>query len=251
MLPNFKIQAGQLFTFIALLGMNFSLKAQNEEQLWLELQTSYPFANQYLLENTASYQTLLKKEGKWRSFTISPTFEYSILTRLDLLSELSLGYTKQTQGISTFELSPMVGARFFITPNRRIDTRLVWRYQVRGFYTFEDSDWDVSNRTRLRAEIFVSLNGPNMFTDNLWYTFLDFEEFFVLDKQVDERYANRRRARIGIGYRLNYSHRFDLGFTLQSARNELEGSFVSTDNVIQLKYKWFFNKPQSALNNPE
>lgn len=251
MLLNFKIRPGQLLTFIALLGMNLSAKAQNDEQLWLELQTSYPFANQYLLENTTSYQTLLKKEGKWRSFALSPTFEYSILTRLDLLSEIGIGYTNQAEGISTFELSPMVGARFFITQNRRIETRLVWRYQVRSFYTFEQSGWDVSNRTRLRAEIFISLNGPNMFTDNLWYTFLDFEEFFVLDKQVDERYANRRRARIGIGYRLNYSHRFDLGFTLQSARNELEGSFVSTDNVIQLKYKWFFNKPQPALNNPE
>lgn len=224
-----------------------SLLAQQDEQVWLELQTSYPFKNRYLLENTAAYQTIINKNEKWRSFSISPTFEYVLFTRLELLSEIPLGYTKQKDGVSTFEISPILGTRFHITQNKRIDTRLVWRYQVRGFYNFEAGDWDISNRTRLRFEGFISLNGPNLFTDKLWYLFLDYEEFFVIDEQLDERFANRRRARIGIGYRLNYKHRFDIGYTKQSSRNELEGEFISNDNVIQFKYKLYFNpaKPVS------
>jgi hypothetical protein len=229
-------------TLIVLLNaIHLKSQAQNDEQLWLEVQTSYPFANRYLLENTATYQTLLSKEGKWRSFSISPTFEYTLFRKLDLLSEIPMGYTNQTDTTSTFEITPMVGMRYYITQNKRIDTRLVWRYQVRGFYNIEAADWDISNRTRLRAEVFVSLNGPNLFTDKLWYLFLDYEEFFVIDEQLDERYANRRRGRMGVGYRLNYKHRFELGYTKQSSRAELEGSFNRTDNVIQFKYKLFFN----------
>jgi hypothetical protein len=225
--------------------------AQTNEQLWLEIQTSYPFANRYLLENTTTYQTLLNKQEKWRSISISPTFEYNLFTRLDLLSEIPLGYTLQKEGVSSFEISPMVGARYFFTPNKRIDTRFVWRYQVRAFREIEEAIWDVSNRTRLRGEVYISLNGPNLFTDNLWYVFLDYEEFVVLDQQVDERYANRRRGRIGVGYRLNYKHRFELGYTLVSFRNELEGSFISDDNVIQLKYKLFFNPAPTASTSDE
>lgn len=224
-----------------------STQAQSSEQLWLEYQVSYPFGNRYLLENTTTYQTLLKKEGKWRSLSISPTFEYTMLRWIDFVSEIGIGYTQQNEGSNSYEISPIVGARFHLTQNKRVNTRILWRYQVRSFRQVEDEDWDVSNRTRFKAEAWITLNGPNLFTDNLWYTFLDYEEFIVLDQQLDERYANRRRARIGIGYRLNYKHRFDLGYTMQSSRNEIEGDFISSDNVIQLKYKMFLNP---ATPNP-
>src|SRR5689334_7349573 len=144
-----------------------------DEQLWLDFQLSYPFANRYLLENTTSYQTLLNKDGKWRSFAISPTFECTILTRLDLTSEITLGYTDQQEGVSSFEVAPMVGGRFYLVQNKKIDVRLLWRYQVRAFKQIEANDWDVSNRTRLRGEVYWSINGPNLFADNLWYLFGD------------------------------------------------------------------------------
>jgi hypothetical protein len=216
--------------------------AQRHEQLWLDFQLSYPFANRYLLENTTSYQTLLKKEGKWRNVSISPTFEYTLFSWLDLLSEIPIGFTQQTEGVNSFELDPMVGGRFHITQNRRVSTRFLWRYQFRAFHQVEADDWDISNRTRLRGEIYVTLNGPNLFTDKLWYVFADYEEFFVLDQQLDERFANRRRARIGLAYRLSYKHRFELSYARQSSRNEIEGDFVSNDNVIQAKYKLFLHR---------
>lgn len=228
---------------IFLLANVFGLSAfaQSDEQLWLDFQLSYPFGGKYLLENTTSYQTLLDKNDKWRSFSISPTFEYSILRKLDLLSEVGIGYTLQTKGVNSWDVMPMVGGRFFITQNKRIDTRLVLRYQLRYFKQVEADDWDISNRTRVRGEILAALNGPNLFTDNLWSVIADYEEFIVLDQQLDERYANRRRARIGLAYRLNYTHRFELTYTIQSSRNKIEGDFISSDNIIQFKYKLFLN----------
>jgi Protein of unknown function (DUF2490) len=224
-----------------LVSSSLPLLAQQDEQLWLDYQLSYPFANRYLLENTTTYQTLLNKDGKWSSISISPTFEYTLFRKLDLLSEIPIGYTKQYEGISTFEITPMIGTRLYFTPGKRIDTRLVWRYQVRAFREIETKTWEISNRTRLRGEIFISINKPNLFTDKLWYLFLDYEEFFVLDQQVDERYANRRRGRIGLGYRLDYRNRFELSYTLQSTRDEIYGEYYRNDNVIQLRYKMYLN----------
>lgn len=234
-------------TFIACIAL--SGYAQENEQLWFEFQLSYPFGGRNLLENTTTYQTLLSKKDKWRSFSISPAFEHTLFTRLDLLSEVSISYTLQKEGSNSWDIMPMVGGRFFITQNKRIDTRLVLRYQMRYFRQVEEQDWDISNRTRLRAEIFVCINGPNLFTDKLWYLLGDYEEFIVLDQQVEERYANRRRARIGLAYRLSYKHRFELSYTLQSSRNELEGDFQSTDNVIQAKYKMYLNPARVSDND--
>lgn len=87
--------------------ISLPLLAQKDEQLWFDYQLSYPFGNRYLLENTTTYQTLLNKDRKWRSISISPTFEYNLFRKLDLLSEIPIGYTKQYQGISTFEITPM------------------------------------------------------------------------------------------------------------------------------------------------
>jgi len=224
-------------------------RAQQDEQLWFDFQLSYPFGGRFLLENTTTYQTLLNPKEKWRSISISPTFEWSLFTWLDLLSEVGIGYTLQKEGSHSWDIMPMVGGRFFITQGKRIDTRLVLRYQLRYFRQVEAEDWDVSNRTRLRGEIFVCINGPNIFTDKLWYVLADYEEFIVLDQQLEERYANRRRARIGLGYRLSYKHRFELSYTLQSSRNEIDGDFLRTDNVIQLRYKMFLNPAKTGSPN--
>jgi hypothetical protein len=240
----------KLFFAILILISPHSLLAQNDEQLWLEFQLSYPFGGKYLLENTSAYQTLLTKENKWWSLSVTPTFEYSIFRRLDLLSEAAIGYTNQENDVSTWEVMPMVGGRFFITQNKRVDTRLVWRYQLRYFYQIEAGDWDVSNRTRLRGEVLVSINGPDLFRNKLWYVLADYEEFIVLDQQLDERYANKRRARIGLGYRLSYKHRFELSYTRQSARNEIEGDFISNDNVIQFRYKMYLNPSRPVTTDP-
>lgn len=220
---------------------SLSVVAQREQQLWLEFQLSYPFRNRYLLENTTSYSTLLNPENKWRSFSVSPTFEMSMVRWLDLLSEVGIAYTQQKVGANTFEIAPMVGGRFFFTQGKKVDTRFVLRYQHRSFKDIETGDWTSSNRTRLRGEVFVSINGPNLFTDKLWYVFADYEEFIVIDQQLEERFANRRRARIGVGYRLSYKHRFDLGYTLQTSRNEIDDDFTGTDSVIQFKYKMYLN----------
>ncbi|HZX75162.1 MAG TPA: DUF2490 domain-containing protein [Cyclobacteriaceae bacterium] len=215
--------------------------AQNHQQLWFDYQLDFPFANQYLLEGTASYQTVLTKDSKWRSLSVSGAFEYVLLPTLDLVSELPFAYTLQKEGSNSFEISPILGVRYHITQSKKIDTRVLVRYQQRSFYQIEANDWDSSNRARLKAEAWWSINGPNLFTDKLWYGIFDYEEFIVLDRQLDERFANRRRARVGLGYRLNYKNRFDLIYTWQSSRDEIDGDFTSTDGVIQLRYKMYLN----------
>ena len=215
-------------------------QAQSHEQLWLDYQMDYP-SYSWLFEVSASYQTLLTQENKWRSLSVTPTIEYVLLDRLDLTADLPLSYTVQKEDTNSFELAPMLGARLHITQNKRVNARLFLRYQQRHFHEIEADVWDISKRIRLKGEFWISITGPNLYKDKLWYALLDYEEFIVLDDQLDERYANRRRGRIGLGYRVDYKNRFELIYTRQSSRNEIEGEFISNDNVIQLVYKMYLN----------
>jgi len=226
----------------AMLGQSsFSLFAQRNEQLWFDFQLDYPFANQYLFEVTTSYQTLLTNEDKWRSLSVTPTFEYFIFRRIDFLANVSMAYTLQSDTVKSFEVAPSLGARFHITQGKRIDVGIVYKMEQRLFHQVEVPDWDTSNRSQIRAETWISINGPNLFRDKLWYARIDYEEFIVTDQQLEERYANRRRGRIGFGYRKDYKNRFELIYTRQSTRNELDGEYIANDNVIQFRYKIFLN----------
>lgn len=215
--------------------------AQTGSQLWLEWQISYPFANRYLVENTLGYQTLLSGGEKWRSLNISPAFEMVLTPKIELTSEAPLGWTRQNDSRTSFEVSPIVGARFHITQGKRIDTRILMRVQSRNVHHIESDVWEHKGRFRLKGEVWFSITGPNLFTDKLLYATIDYEEFIVVDEQVNERYANLRRVRAGLGYRLNYMHRLDLYYTWQYSRDEITGNFDQIDSVIQLKYKMFLN----------
>ncbi len=239
-----RISAALLFSLVFTLA-----SAQKHQQLWLDYQLDLPFANQYLFEMVTSYQTILTNTDRWRSFNVAPTFEYQGFRRLDILGGVPMAYTIQTATYNSFEANPYVGARYHVSQNRRIDARLIFKVEERFFYHTNERDWENSNRMRLKAEVWTAINGPNLYQDKLYYAILDYEEFFVTDEQVDERFANRRRARLGLGYRLNYRNRFELIYTLQSSRNEIEGKFISADNILQLRYKMFFN-PSKPVTTP-
>jgi hypothetical protein len=236
---------GSVFT----MGLfSISSVAQQNDQLWLDYQLDYPFHNQYLFEVITSYQRVLAKDS-WRSLNVTPTFEFQYLNNLDLIGTMPMYYTLQKENFKTYGIDPTVGVRYHFTQNQRFNTRVLFKVEERFFHQVENDSWQSSNRLRLKFEEWIAINGPNLFVDNLWHLILDFEEYFVVDHQLDERYANRRRARIGLGYRLNYSHRFDLIYTLQSARDEIDGDFIRQDNVFQLRYKMFLNAPKATTNN--
>ena len=218
------------------------------QQMWLDYQLDYPFANVYLFEVTGSYQTNLTSNNHWRNYSITPNFEWQSFEFLDFMASVPIAFTNQTDDYESFEVDPSIGLRYHVTQNKRITSNIIFKIEERIFRNYEEDKWEFSSRARLKGEILVSLNGPNLFQDNLWWSILDYEEFFVVDKQVEERFANRRRGRIGIGYRLNYRNRFELIYTLQSSRDEIDGDFSRLDNVLQLRYKMFLNpaRPKTA-----
>jgi hypothetical protein len=222
------------------------------QQIWLDYQLDYPFANVYLFEVGGSYQSNFGDVSKWRNFTVTPTFEWQTFQFLDFIATIPVAYTAQTETYNSFELDPAVGVRYHITQNKRITTQLVFKLEERLFRDLELQEWHFSNRARLKGEVLISLNKPNLFHENLWWSILDYEEFFVTDEQLDERFANRRRLRLGLGYRLNYRNRFEVIYTLQSSRDEIQGEFNRLDNVIQFRYKMYLNPAkQTNLNDTE
>src|SRR5688572_9096603 len=226
----------------------YATRAQQDTQLWLDFQVNHPFSSQYMFEVETSYQALIQNDSSWRSLNLTPTFEYQFFPNVDLAASAPLSYTLQTEGYDSFESRIALECRWHIAQNKRVSTRLIVKAEKRFFQDLEDHSWTTSTRWRIKGDATISINAPNLYHDDLWYAIIDYEEFLVVDKQLKERYANKRRARAGAGYRLNYKNRFELIYTLQSSRNEINQDFESTDSVVQLRYKMYLNpaKPSNT-----
>lgn len=236
-----------LFIFSLFLSFPSSLRAQSSnEQVWLEYMLNYPFANVWNIELAGTYSTVVQ-QPKWRALDFQVTPEYSFSQHIDLMGALLVGNTFQSQSLSTFEVREMLGTRIHFTPNRRILTRLLLRFEQRNLQDLETKEWNRSTRSRVRAETVIPLNKPTMFAgDKLWYSIIDAEAFLVMDQDVNERFANRLRIRTGIGYRINYGTRLEFMYTLQRSKDIIDGDFSTTDNIFRFRLKHFLNKSKPS-----
>lgn len=247
MLKSFKVRhfVG-IMCFVCSLPLT-TLQAQTDTQVWSEYMLNVPFANSFNLENVFNYNTVLG-QPKWRALEYNATLEYSLSNHFDLIGSTLLSYTAQTESYNTFEIRPMLGTHIFFTPNNRIQTRLLLRVEQRNFENMETKEWEHVLRPRVRAEVIVPINQDSYFKDNLWYATADAEWMFV-NTDVDERFANRFRLRAGVGYRLNYSLRFELLYMNQQSKNGIDDSFSSSDNIIRFRLKHFLRKSKPTTSS--
>ena len=97
----------------------------------------------------------------------------------------------------------------------------------------------------MRAEAIIPINRNSFFEDKLWYALTDFEALFTTN-DVKERFANRVRIRVGIGYRFSYSLRVEFMYMLQESRYAIDDSFSSSDNIFRFRLKQYFHKSKPS-----
>jgi len=219
-------------------------QSTTNQQAWFEYMLNYPFANSFNLENAFTYSTIIGTP-KWRAMDYSASLEWSATNRIDLIAQTIFSYTNQTDNYNTFELRPILGTRLYFTPNKRIQTRLLLRVEQRNFKNLDTKEWNQVYRPRARGEVIIPISKDSYFEDKLWYAITDIEWLFKID-DVDERFANRFRWRIGGGYRLSYNLRFEFLYMLQQSKNTTEDDFESSDHIFRFRIKQYLRKSKPS-----
>jgi len=238
-----------VMSFTMALGWSGTFAQTN--QVWADYTVNIPFANSYLFSTLFAYRTLETKQNKWREVEINPTVQWSIFNRIDLIAAFTAIKTLQMEAYNTDELRPGLGIRYHITPHSRVMLQTLARVEQRNLYHEETSSWAHSNRSRFRLESIIPINRKRSFANQLWYGLLDAEVFWVMDKQLGERFANQVRYRAGIGYRQSYAWRFEFIYTDQLTRNNLEAGFQETSNIFRFRVKHFLNASKPAKTDSD
>lgn len=236
-------------------------RAQANLQLWGTLALDWVKSDRLAYELEFEPQVLLaapEGEPAWRSFNATPNAEYAAKKWLDLVAELPLSYTKQTDDMNTFELSGRAGARFHLfsrgvptkvssrpiqkelPPARRIVVRDLVRLESRNFfYMGSGSGSSSSVRFRNRLEVLAPLNKESLSEDGARYFLADWEWFIPLE-DPDERFASKQRVRAGFGYRRSFAWRFEVLYIWNRSKNTIDEGYSTSDNIVDIRIKRVF-----------
>lgn len=232
---------------LALVGMALllpiSARAQEKStQLWTDFTLNVPLSKGYNFDTEFGYRTNISQSGKWHSANIIPKIEKSISKHLDILFYLASINTFQQENFNTWEIRPSFGLRYHFNLFPKLLTRILARFEWRNQYTLETDETSQDLRSRFRLEEIYFINGRSFADNKLWYALTDFEVFYTLDKELQERYSNKSFLRGGIGYQPTLRWRYEVIYTFQFSRNTIEGEFSKEqEGILRLKAKYYFH----------
>jgi hypothetical protein len=232
--------------------------AQTNLQLWANVTLDWMRTQRLTYEVDVEPKVLLEAppgEPSWHNVDVTPSVEYAVKDWLDVGGELATGYTKQTDNVNSWEVTPRLAIRFHLfsrgvplrghrirdlPPARHIVVRDLMRVESRNlFYTGAGSGSDSSVRFRNRLEFLAPLNRDKLTDDGALDVLADWEWFMPLG-EPDERFANKQRIRAGLGYRRSQEWRVEALYIWTRSRNTIEEGFTTADNIIDIRVKKVF-----------
>jgi hypothetical protein len=91
--------------------------AQTDLQLWGNVTLDWARSQRLTYELAVEPKLLVSApddEPGWHSVDVTPSVEYAWRRWLDLVGEGMIGYTKQTDDVNSWEVTPRAGARFHL-----------------------------------------------------------------------------------------------------------------------------------------
>lgn len=214
----------------------------SSNQVWSEYMANLPVGKTGNLEGAVTYSTDMG-QPKWRALDFQLTPEWALSKRVDVMGALLFSSTFQSAALSTSEIREMIGTRIHFRPDKRFLLRMLVRFEQRNVRDRETDSWDHSTRSRFRLESIYPFNHPSIGSaDKVWYGLADAESFVNFDKDVKERFANRFRFRLGLGYKFDHRFRAEFVYTLQASVNALEGGIDTHENIFRFRLKHYLQK---------
>ena len=246
---------------LLLSSMGRPAAAQTNLQLWGDLSLNWLRSDRLAYALDLEPQALVANtdEGAtgWWTFGVTPNVEYSAKSWLDVIGELGTGITHQTDGLSSFELTPRAGLRFHVfsrdvphvigrrldlvelPPSRRLILRDRMFVEQRNLFYNQDEPTSSTLRLRNRIELQLALNRPKVTDDGSRTLLADWEWFLPLDDPA-ERFASRQRIRSGLAFRHSFAWRSELIYIWTRSRDTTDEAFSTSDNAISFTVRRFF-----------
>ena len=227
-------------------------RAQVHSQLWANLTFDWVKSERLTYELDFEPKALVNApagEPSWKNLDVTPNVAFSATKWVDLTGEFAAGYTRQNDDVSSFELTPRIGADFHVLsrvlakrerqPKRRLALDNYFRVEWRNFLYSDNQPKTSAWRFRNRLGCTFAINRQKHTDDGAYYVLADWEWFLPLSDPT-ERFSNRQRVRAGFGYRHSFHWRFETLYMWTRSRNTIEEPFETSEMIIDVRIKRFF-----------
>jgi len=225
--------------------------AQTDKQMWGALTLDWIRSHTLTLSVDVEPKVLVSHsppDPGWSTLDVTPKAEFVRGKWFDLVSELHLGQTQQTDQQDSWEVTPRIGFRFHVLsnvvddlrnerqPRRRLVLRNVVRVESRNLYYSDSTPQSSTVRYRDRVETLFPVNRPRITNDGVVYGSADVEWFWS-PQGVPERFANKQRVRACVGYRWNYAWRLETLLVWDRSRDSAENAFSTVDAALDVRLR--------------
>ena len=223
-------------------------RAQSEVQLWGDVDLKWIKSHDWTLGAEIEPKVLVSKPSDdpgWATLDVTPSVEYTRGNWVDVVGELLVARTRQTDDEESTEITPRVGLRLHILsnlenrlfrerlPKRRLVLRDFVRFEWRNLYYSDDQPDSSTFRARNRVELLYPLNRPRITDNGALYATGDVEWFWTA-KNLEERYSSKERIRVGIGHRRSRAWRFEALYVWDRSRQGASG-FTKADSAVDIR----------------
>jgi hypothetical protein len=221
-------------------------------QAWTNFTMGWNRSEKVYLELDLEPKVVISGEPQWRNLDVTPAFEYYPNSWVDLTGEATIGSTLQTDDLRTNELTVRAGVRTYLLKHVRdrlrqenkpvgwVSVASLFRVEERNFWYSDKTESQHSFRFRARLESKAPINHADLTADRTFYVLADAEAFVPIGRGVEERFANKYRLRVGLGYRINARQRVDLLYLRDWVRHTIEDTPHATTQALDVRYRVVF-----------
>src|SRR5262249_5607683 len=122
----------------------------------------------------------------------------------------------------------------------RVRIATLVRFEYRNLYYNDGTPTSHQWRFRARLGTKIGITDAGLSRGGTLYAGGDFEVYVPLTGDVSERFANKLRTRVGLGYRFSYEWRAEILYVRDSNRKTKSDPFATSTNAVDMRVKVFF-----------
>lgn len=232
------------FFFIGVGPVHIAISQEDiiDHQLWFDVIPHFEINKRLEYFGDISYRTSVSG-SKFKKLVLKPSIRYNWTYELDVIGGVGFFLTSEEDNYNTFELRPYQGLRlnwpqiWHMNFKHRalIEERMLWN---------NEEEFDPNLRFRYRLKTKVPLNKPSI-TYKTIYLPLSYEVFINGGKEEVEKFQNRNRAMLGLGYVFSEKWIFEFEVTMQSSRSTETDDLSLSDRIFRFKLTnngWIFGE---------